>query len=62
MMSKDELALLGLTEPLKERVLDSDEKVQKLEEEQTKDAEKDLTKWETVRREASEEANRHYLP
>jgi hypothetical protein len=61
-MSEDELALLGLKEPVKHRVLDSDEKVRRLEEEQTKDAEKDLTKWEAVRREASEEANRHYLP
>jgi hypothetical protein len=61
-MSDEELALLGLMEPLNDRVLDSDEKVQKFEEEQSKNAEKDCTKWETIRREASEEANRHYLP
>jgi hypothetical protein len=61
-MSEEELALLGLTEPLNVRALDSDEKVQQFEEEQTENAEKDVTKWETVRREATEEAARHYLP
>jgi len=61
-MTNEELTLLGLVEPCKDKVLDSVEKVKKLEDEQTKDAEKDLSKWEAVRREASEEANRHYLP
>jgi hypothetical protein len=60
-MKPEELALAGLKAESPEEILDTDEKVRQLGEQLEQKIQEALKKWENVKRDSQEKANRFFI-
>jgi hypothetical protein len=60
-MKKEELELVGLKNENPQGILDSEEKVRELREELERKIRDELKKWDTVKRDSQEKANRSFI-